>query len=126
MPIENQGTPSGDITLERPVSGKPHGGKVLAAVQPHADDIPLFCGGTIAKLIEEGYTGYLIQTTNDEKCGPTPSIGETVLSNEREVDDLHFRTNPVDDSEFDDLESLDPEAEAEARLEELKRRMGRD
>ncbi len=88
MPIENQGTPSGDVTLERPVSGKPHEGKVLAAVQPHADDIPPFCGGTIAKLIEEGYTGYLIQTTNDEKCGPTPSIGETVLSNEREVDDL--------------------------------------
>ena len=78
----------GEVTVERQVSGRPHEGKVLAGVQAHADDIPLFCGGTVAKLIAEGYKGYLIQTTNDEKCGPTPSIGETVLSNERGVDDL--------------------------------------
>ena len=74
--------------VERRMDGKPHKGKVLAAVQAHADDIPLFCGGTVAKLLDEGYTGYLIQTTNDEKCGPTSSIGETILSNEREVDAL--------------------------------------
>ncbi|MDH5688672.1 MAG: PIG-L family deacetylase [Candidatus Bathyarchaeota archaeon] len=82
------GVPMGDVFVERPVSGKPHTGKVLAAVQAHADDIPFFCAGTIAKLTNEGYTAYLIQTTNDEKCGPTPSIGETVLSNERDVDEL--------------------------------------
>ena len=81
-------TEVGDIVVERPVLGEPHRGKVLAAVQAHADDIPFFCAGTVAKLISEGYTGYLIQTTNDEKCGPTRSIGETVLSNEREVDAL--------------------------------------
>jgi phage shock protein A len=45
---------------------------------------------------------------------------------ERDVGDPDPWTSPVDDSEFDDLESLDPEAEAEARLEELKRRMGKD
>jgi LmbE family N-acetylglucosaminyl deacetylase len=78
----------GAISIERPVTGKPHQGKVLAAVQAHADDIPFFGAGAIAKLIDEGYTGYLIQTTNDDKCGPTPSVGETVLSNEREVDEL--------------------------------------
>ncbi len=44
---------------------------------------------------------------------------------EREVGDLDFGTSPTDDSEFDDLESLDPEAEAQARLKELKRRMGK-
>ncbi|OGG48558.1 MAG: hypothetical protein A3F84_24000 [Candidatus Handelsmanbacteria bacterium RIFCSPLOWO2_12_FULL_64_10] len=82
------GTPLGDVTVERPAPGKPHRGKILAAVQAHADDIPLFCGGAIAKLIDEGYTGYLIQTTNDEKCGPTKSLGQTILSNEREVEDL--------------------------------------
>ena len=81
-------TACGDVVVERFAPDKPHRGKVLAAVQAHADDIPFFCGGTVAKLIEEGYTGYLIQTTNDEKCGPTSSIGETVLSNEREVDEL--------------------------------------
>ncbi|MDA0747557.1 MAG: PIG-L family deacetylase [bacterium] len=77
-----------EITLEKSASGKPHEGKVLVAIQAHADDIPLFCAGTIAKLLHEGYTGYLIQTTNDEKCGPTKSMGETILSNEREVDEL--------------------------------------
>ncbi len=77
-----------EVFVERRMDGRPSKGKVLAAVQAHADDIPLFCGGTVAKLLDEGYTGYLIQTTNDEKCGPTSSIGETVLSNEREVDAL--------------------------------------
>lgn len=76
------------IHVERHAAGRPHEGKVLAAIQAHADDIPFFCGGTVAKLVDEGYTAYLIQTTNDEKCGPTPSIGETILSNEREVDAL--------------------------------------
>jgi len=70
------------------MAGRPHTGRVLAAIQAHADDIPLFCAGTIAKLVSEGYTGYLIQTTNDEKCGPTPSLGETILANEREVEEL--------------------------------------
>lgn len=78
----------GQITVERHQPGKPHNGKVLAAIQAHADDIPFYCGGTVAKLIDEGYKGYLIQTTNDEKCGPTPSLGETVLQNEREVEEL--------------------------------------
>ena len=77
-----------DVFLERDQVGTPHRGKVLAVVQPHSDDGPLFCAGTVAKLIAEGYTGYLIQTTNDEKCGPTSSMGETILSNERDVDDL--------------------------------------
>jgi len=86
MPLEH--VEVGDVVVERFDPAKPHKGKVLAAVQSHSDDIPLFCGGTIAKLVDEGYTAYLIQTTNDEKCGPTPSIGETILSNEREVDDL--------------------------------------
>ena len=66
-----------ELVIERPQANRPHQGKVLAAIQAHADDIPLFCAGTVAKLLQEGYTGYLIQTTNDEKCGPTRSLGET-------------------------------------------------
>lgn len=86
--MEISSIPVGEVYVERPVQGKPHSGKVLAAVQAHADDIPFFCAGTIAKLIEEGYTAYLIQTTNDEKCGPTTSIGDTILRNERDVAEL--------------------------------------
>lgn len=50
--------------IERSVSGQPNKGKVLLAVQAHADDIPLSASGTVAKLIEEGYTGYLLRATN--------------------------------------------------------------
>jgi hypothetical protein len=49
----------GEVVIERPVPG-----------QPHADDIPLFAAGTVAKLIQEGYTGYLIRMTNDGMAGP--------------------------------------------------------
>ena len=45
---------------------------------------------------------------------------------ERDMDNLDFETSTTHDSDFDDLEALDPEAEAEARLEELKRRMGKE
>ncbi|HLY16209.1 MAG TPA: PIG-L family deacetylase [Bryobacteraceae bacterium] len=61
---------------------------MLAAIQPHADDIALFCAGTVAKLIQEGYTGYMIRATNDDMgddVGEPGSIGENVLRNEREV-----------------------------------------
>jgi hypothetical protein len=46
----------GEVAIERDLPGKPHAGKVLAAIQPHADDIPIFAGGLVAKLISEGYT----------------------------------------------------------------------
>ena len=71
-----------DIFIERPAEGRPHEGKVLAVIQPHNDDIPIFAGGTVAKLIHEGYTGYLIRTTNDEAAGRGNSMGERVLNNE--------------------------------------------
>lgn len=79
---------SENVYFERPVEGKPHAGKVLAAIQPHSDDVPLLCGGTVAKLINEGYTGYLIRATNDDMgddVGEPGTIGENVLRNEREV-----------------------------------------
>jgi LmbE family N-acetylglucosaminyl deacetylase len=77
-----------DTVLEGGSEGRPYVGKVLAAVQAHADDIPFYCAGAVAKLVAEGYTAYLIQTTNDEKCGPTRSIWDTVLRNEQDVEGL--------------------------------------
>ena len=79
---------SGDVTVERGLPGRPHEGKVLAAIQPHCDDIPLFAGGTVAKLVAEGYTGYLIRTTNDEKAGRGTTPGEVILNNERDNDEV--------------------------------------
>lgn len=76
----------GEIVIERAAPGSPHRGKVLAAIQPHSDDIPLFAGGTVAKLIDEGYTGYLIRMTNDEKAGRGATTGEVIVNNERDND----------------------------------------
>src|SRR4051794_128631 len=98
---------AGEVEIERPVPGQPHAGKVLAAIQPHADDLPLFAGGLVLKLIQEGYTGYLIRTTNDDHTGPG-SVGEGVLANERDnlavakamgmrkVYDLYYRNHMLD------------------------------
>jgi LmbE family N-acetylglucosaminyl deacetylase len=74
--------------IEKPLSGMPHQGKVLAAIQPHSDDVALLCAGTVAKLINEGYSGYLIRATNDDMgddVGEPGTVGENVLRNEREV-----------------------------------------
>jgi len=96
-----------DVQIERPQPGKPHAGKVLAAIQPHADDLALFAGGLVLKLIDEGYTGYLIRTTNDDHTGPG-TVGEGVLANERDnhavarafglrkVYDLYYRNHMLD------------------------------
>ena len=75
------------VFVERAASGKPHAGKVLAAIQPHTDDIPIFAGGTVAKLVGEGYTGYLIRTTNDEMAG-SGTTGQRVLDNERDTENV--------------------------------------
>jgi len=73
----------GEVVIERDQPGKPHRGKVLLAVHAHLDDIPYYSAGTCAKLINEGYTGYLLRTSNDEKCGGG-SDSENIKSNETE------------------------------------------
>lgn len=76
--------------LERAAPGQPHKGKVLLAVQAHSDDVPLMAAGTVAKLIEEGYTGYLVRASNDDMgdspgLGTAGTIGENALGNERDT-----------------------------------------
>ena len=78
-------------TVERQQPGQPHKGKVLAAIQPHCDDIPIFAGGTVLKLIDEGYTGYLITLSNDSMAGTGSSIGDIVLKNERDTQEVARR-----------------------------------
>jgi LmbE family N-acetylglucosaminyl deacetylase len=101
--------PSSDIVVERAVSGAPHQGKTLAVITPHLDDGPFFACGTVAKLLREGYTGYFIRTSNDEKDSYDLSLGETVLANERDARaflqasglkqmfDLSYRNHRMDD-----------------------------
>jgi LmbE family N-acetylglucosaminyl deacetylase len=85
--------PAGGVILERAAAGTPHQGKVLLAVQAHSDDIPLSAAGTVAKLVKEGYTGYLIRATNDDMgdapgLGTPGTIGDHVRGNERDNDEV--------------------------------------
>jgi LmbE family N-acetylglucosaminyl deacetylase len=60
-------------------------GRTMVVVTAHADDFTIFAGGTLAKMIKEGYTAHLIRVTNDEKDSQDLSLGETVARNEREL-----------------------------------------
>lgn len=79
----------GEVFVERAATGRPHAGKVLLALEAHSDDIPLFAAGTVAKLIEEGYSAYLVRATNDDMgdaagLGTPGTTGESALGNERD------------------------------------------
>ena len=74
------------LTILKDQQGQPHRGKVFAAVHAHLDDVPYYAAGLCSKLMSEGYAGYLVRTSNDEKYGGH-STAENILSNEQE----HFR-----------------------------------
>jgi LmbE family N-acetylglucosaminyl deacetylase len=71
------------VVLEKDRPGQPHKGRVFVAIHAHLRDVPYYAGGLCAKLIHEGYTGYLVRTTNDEKYGGR-TIAQNILSNEQE------------------------------------------
>jgi len=107
--IAGQAASESDVTIERSVPGQPHRGKVLALITPHLDDGPIFAGGTVAKLLREGYVGYFIRTSNDEKDSYKLTLGQTVLANEKDTSgfvetaglerafDLSYRNHRMDD-----------------------------
>jgi len=71
------------VVVDRPRPGQPYKGRVFVAVHAHLQDVPYYAGGLCAKLMLEGYTGYLVRTTNDEKYGGR-TIAQNILSNEQE------------------------------------------
>lgn len=79
-------TPASEVYVERAAQGQPHKGKVLALITAHLDDGPGMACGTVAKLLQEGYTGYFIRTSNDEKDSYDLSLGETIAANERDAE----------------------------------------
>ena len=106
-----------EIVIEHQLAGQPHKGKVLAAIQPHCDDIPIFAGGTVAKLINEGYTGYLIRTTNDDHAGKGETVADVIKNNEKDneavsealglkkVYDLNYRNHRMNNISIQDLQA---------------------
>ena len=106
---------SDEIVVEKYQPGQPHKGKVLAAIQPHSDDVPIFAGGTVAKLVKEGYTGYLIRTSNDDHAGSGDTPGEVIHNNENDnfkvakalgltkVYDLGYRNHRMDNISIQEI-----------------------
>jgi LmbE family N-acetylglucosaminyl deacetylase len=104
-----QATSTQPPVIERANPGQPGKGKVFALITPHLDDGPIFAGGTVAKLLNEGYTGYFIRVSNDEKDSYNLTLGETVLANEQDAAqfvkvaglkkcyDLNYRNHGLDD-----------------------------
>ena len=88
-----------EIHIERPLEGEPHRGKTLAAIQPHTDDIPIYAGGTVLKLVDEGYRGVLINVSNDEMAGQGDTVGEVILNNERDTQEVARRMG-IENVEF--------------------------
>jgi LmbE family N-acetylglucosaminyl deacetylase len=100
---------SPQVVIERAATGQPGKGKVMALITPHLDDGPGAGCGTVVKLLKEGYTGYFIRMSNDEKDSYDLSLGETVAANERDANefvkvcglkqrfDLGYRNHLLDD-----------------------------
>lgn len=74
---------AGEVVVMKDQPGQPHKGKVFAAVHAHLDDIPYYASGLCAKLMREGYTGYIVRTTNDERCGGHTNA-QNIYSNEQD------------------------------------------
>ncbi len=100
--------PETDIFIDRDRPGQPYKGRVLAAIQPHNDDIPIYAGGTVLKLIKEGYSGILIRMTNDDAAGRGATLADVIKNNEKDnvevarrlglkkVFDLSYRNHRLD------------------------------
>ncbi len=107
-------------------NAQPYKGRTLVIVTAHADDFTIFAGGTIAKLVDEGYTAHLIRVTNDEKDSYDLSGGETSHRNTvemetaarimgiKEIHTLDFRNDEMD---------WVPETEVRGRLIMLFRKL---
>jgi LmbE family N-acetylglucosaminyl deacetylase len=114
-PSDPQSSGQGEVIIERAREGQPHKGKVLAAIQPHCDDLSLFAAGTVAKLIREGYEGYLIRTTNDDHAGRGETTGDVIKNNSndnmavakalglKKVFDLGYRNHMMDNYSMQDI-----------------------
>jgi LmbE family N-acetylglucosaminyl deacetylase len=87
---------------------KPFAGRTLVVITAHADDFTGFAGGTIAKMIDDGYSAHLIRVTNDEKDSYDLDAGETSHRNTvemraaadvigiKEIYSLDFRNDEMD------------------------------
>lgn len=58
--------------------------QTVLVVSPHADDIAAFCGGTIARMADEGWRVVLVRVTNDSRDSVGLTVEETIRRNAEE------------------------------------------
>jgi LmbE family N-acetylglucosaminyl deacetylase len=75
----------GGATIRALAQAKPYAGRTMVIVTAHADDFTILAGGTIARMIDEGYTAHVIRVTNDEKDSHDLGPGETSHRNTVEM-----------------------------------------
>ncbi len=105
---------------------KPYAGRTLVIVTAHADDFTIFAGGTLARMIDDGYTAHVIRVTNDEKDSWDLTPAETSHRNTVEMraaaDILGIQEIHSLDYRNDELDPV-PETEIRGRLILLFRKL---
>src|SRR5579862_94604 len=108
------------------IHAKPYDGRTLVVVTAHADDFTIFAGGSIAKMIDDGYTAHLIRITNDEKDSYDLDAGETGHRNTLEMREAAKIIGITDvhslDFRNDEMDAIS-ETEVRARLILLFRKL---
>ncbi len=76
--------PTGAVQPAKPAGGR---GKLVAIVQPHADDFSSFAGGALLQFLAAGYRAVIINVSNDEKDyhGLGLTTGQTIDRNAEEL-----------------------------------------
>lgn len=79
-------------------------------ISPHADDVAAFCGGTIARMADEGWRVVVVRVTNDSRDSVGLTVEETIRRNAEEfreaarilgaaeVEELGFETDTLADT----------------------------
>lgn len=89
--------------------------KTAMIISPHADDAAAFCGGTLARLADDGWKVILVRVTDDRKDSVGLSVEDTMVRNTaelqeaarilgiQEVVELGFETDMLADVPLGDL-----------------------
>ncbi len=93
--------------------------KRAIAIAPHAEDIPLFAGGTLANWIAAGSEIMVVRATQDEKDSYELCVEDTIATNHREFEKAmaELGVTHVKHLNYRDCELLDvPHGELRERL----------
>jgi LmbE family N-acetylglucosaminyl deacetylase len=89
-------------------------------VMPHPDDAELYCGGTVARLIESGVEVMMIKMTNGGKGTRQTSISEEKMKTLRSQED-HNAAHTLGIKAGNNIQLDIPDGEVESNLETIEK-----